>query len=69
MDAKLRKGADGARGDDTALLKKSVVTWMTQLFDAPNPPLDPEIKSNRGLNHDDTGRLLCPSEFDWQDLK
>jgi hypothetical protein len=64
----LRKGSDAARGDDTALLKKSVVNWMSQLFDPPNPPLDPETKVNRGLEHDDTGRLLCPCEFDWEDL-
>jgi hypothetical protein len=66
--SKLRKGTDGARGDDTGAMKKAIVSWMSQLFQASNPPLDPDVKSDRGLDHDDTGRLLCPSEYNWEDL-
>jgi hypothetical protein len=69
ITVKLRKGSDNARGDDTASLKKLVIPWISQLFGPPDPPLDPKVKSDRGLDHDSTGRLLCPSEFDWQDIR
>ncbi|KAJ6607099.1 hypothetical protein B0H10DRAFT_2195081 [Mycena sp. CBHHK59/15] len=29
---------------------------------------DPQERSNRGLQHDTAGRLLCPIEYDWEDL-
>jgi hypothetical protein len=67
--SKLRKGAEGARGDDTGNLKPAVVQWVAELFhsaDGPQPPtLEPTIKYDRGFVHYDTGHLLCPSEHDW----
>jgi hypothetical protein len=48
------------------MLKKAVVPWIVQLFGMHIPPLEQEIKSTRGFDHIDTGRLLCPSEFDWE---
>ncbi|KJA13449.1 hypothetical protein HYPSUDRAFT_151576, partial [Hypholoma sublateritium FD-334 SS-4] len=30
--------------------------------------LDPSCRKNRGIQHDVTGRLLCPAEFDWSDI-
>jgi len=37
------------------------------MFENPLPPLSPHIKSDRGFEHDITGRLLCPIDFDWDD--
>ncbi len=36
---------------------------------APNPPLNTKCRSDRGLENDITGRLLCPIEYDWEDEK
>ncbi|KAG6370798.1 hypothetical protein JVT61DRAFT_11005 [Boletus reticuloceps] len=61
----LRKGADGARGDDTANLKPEIVVWLTDLFHPVEPPLRTTTKDDRGLVHDVTGRLICPAEYNW----
>ncbi|KAH7908634.1 hypothetical protein BJ138DRAFT_1012408 [Hygrophoropsis aurantiaca] len=61
----LRKGADGARGDDTANLKAAVVTWANELFHPIAPPLNPGTKEDRGFVHDITGKLICPAEYNW----
>ncbi|KAF9239166.1 hypothetical protein BU15DRAFT_74857 [Melanogaster broomeanus] len=65
----LRKGADGARGDDASSMKQSVVTWLGSLYLPVDPPLSPTMKSDRGLDHDTTGRLLSPIEYDWDDME
>jgi hypothetical protein len=44
-----------------------VVSWIVGLFENPEPPLSPNIKTDRGFEHDLTGRLLCPIEYDWAD--
>ncbi|KAI6141161.1 hypothetical protein BKA82DRAFT_3977752 [Pisolithus tinctorius] len=61
----LQKGADGARGDDTANLKQDIVSWLTDLFHPIEPPLRTTTKDERGFVHDVTGKLICPAEFDW----
>ncbi|EGO18993.1 hypothetical protein SERLADRAFT_443536 [Serpula lacrymans var. lacrymans S7.9] len=62
----LRKGSDGARGDDAGNMKPAAVQWLSELFPASSTtPLDPLDKSWRGFSHDLTGSLLCPSEYDW----
>ncbi|KAF8839843.1 hypothetical protein BDN67DRAFT_969490 [Paxillus ammoniavirescens] len=61
----LRKGADGARGDDTANLKQDVVLWLTDLFHPIEPPLRATTKDDRGFVHEVTGRLICPAEYNW----
>ncbi|KAF8836002.1 hypothetical protein BDN67DRAFT_911956 [Paxillus ammoniavirescens] len=61
----LRKGADGARGDDMANLKGAVVTWLAELFHPIDPPLNPSTEGGRGLVHDTTGKLICPAEYNW----
>ncbi|KAI6151179.1 hypothetical protein BKA82DRAFT_4013723 [Pisolithus tinctorius] len=61
----LRKGADGACGDDTANLKQDIVSWLTDLFHPIEPPLCTTTKDERGFVHDVTGKLICPAEFDW----
>lgn len=64
MLKKLRQGADGARGDDTSKLKSLVPDWVNRNL-KPDPPVDPEDKFCRGFTNDACGRLLCPSELDW----
>ncbi|KAG1796518.1 hypothetical protein EV424DRAFT_1333896 [Suillus variegatus] len=65
MLKKLRQGADSARGDDTSKLKSLVPDWVNREF-KPNPLVDREDKHCRGFVHDVCGRLLCPTELDWQ---
>jgi hypothetical protein len=69
MPFQLRKGAGGARGDDAANLKPVIVGWIVALFENPLPPLSPHIKSDRGFEHDITGRLLCPIDYNWSDAR
>ena len=58
----------GARGDDAANLKPAVVSWISCIFGANScAPLSPTSKLDRGFEHDDTGRLLCPIEYSWDD--
>jgi hypothetical protein len=65
---KLRKGSGGARGDDAANLKPAVVSWIAGILGTPIiVPLSPTSKLDRGFEHDDTGRLLCPMEYNWED--
>jgi hypothetical protein len=67
---KLRKGAAGARGDDAANLKPAIVSWLIDLYPDEKPaPLSPSNKTERGFEHDVTGRLLCPVDYDWQDQR
>ncbi|KAG2087907.1 uncharacterized protein F5147DRAFT_587901 [Suillus discolor] len=64
MLKKLRQGADSARGDDTSKLKSLVPDWVNCAF-KPNPPVDHEDKYSRGFVNDTCGKLLCPTELDW----
>ncbi|KAG1780464.1 hypothetical protein EV702DRAFT_1193939 [Suillus placidus] len=64
MLKKLRQGADGARGDDTSKLKTLIPDWINREW-KPDPPVDPEDKHCRGFTNDACGRLLCPTELDW----
>jgi hypothetical protein len=58
-----------ARGDDTGKLKSAVVEWVNDLYGPSDPPLRANSKDKRGLNGDHTGRLLCPGEYDWDDMR
>lgn len=62
---KLRKGASGARGDDTKSLKGAILDWITPKGQALNPPLARNVKVDRGFHHERTGALLCPTDLDW----
>ncbi|KAG1789970.1 uncharacterized protein HD556DRAFT_1242993 [Suillus plorans] len=66
MLKKLRHGADSARGDDTSKLKTLIPDWVNREW-RPDPPVDLEDKHCRGFAHDTCGRLLCPTELDWND--
>jgi hypothetical protein len=46
-------------------MKPAVVSWITALLENPIVPLLPNNKTERGFEHDLTGRLLCPIEHDW----
>ncbi|KAG2753872.1 hypothetical protein P692DRAFT_201705103 [Suillus brevipes Sb2] len=61
---RLRQGADAARGDDTSKLKTLVSEWVNREF-KPDYPVDPDDKHSRGFTNDACGKLLCPSELDW----
>ncbi|KAG1855855.1 hypothetical protein C8R48DRAFT_608627, partial [Suillus tomentosus] len=64
----LNKGADGARADDMTRLKVTVASWLMQLTPSPSPVIHGQDKLGRGLNNDATGRLICPVDYDWNDL-
>ena len=68
MFLKLRKGGDGAWGDDANSLKLAVVNWLNEASPRPEPLLSATDKSGRGFYHDATGRLLCPVDYDWLDV-
>ncbi|KIK82396.1 hypothetical protein PAXRUDRAFT_832234 [Paxillus rubicundulus Ve08.2h10] len=63
----LNQGADGARGDDASMLKVTVATWLMEQTPCPEPAIHSRDKASRGFNHDVTGRLLCPVDYDWED--
>ncbi|TEB33309.1 hypothetical protein FA13DRAFT_1627468, partial [Coprinellus micaceus] len=65
----ITKGMGSARSDDTKSLKAAVVDWITPLNEVLSPPLQRNIKSDRGYLHPRTGELLCPVNFDWNDPK
>jgi hypothetical protein len=61
----IRKGASGARADDTKGLKSAVLEWITPKGQALTPPLSRNSKVDRGFHHEITGALLCPTDLDW----
>ena len=64
----LKKGTDGAHGDDANTLKSSVTNWLNERQPSPFPLLLVEDKHDQGFNHDLTGSLLCPADFNWLDV-
>lgn len=64
----LIRGANDARGDDINTIKKAVANFLNKCSDT-QPPLQADDRSTRGLQHDTTGRLLCPIEYDWDDIE
>ncbi|KAF8872004.1 hypothetical protein BD779DRAFT_1453336 [Infundibulicybe gibba] len=63
----LQRGASDARSKDTFTMKAVVANWLNMSTPVPNPILDPTCRLNRGIQHNTTGRLLCPIDFDWDD--
>ncbi|KAG1738456.1 hypothetical protein EDD22DRAFT_982306 [Suillus occidentalis] len=61
------KGAAGAQGDDTKMLKSAVLDWIAPKGAAIQPPLHRNLKIDRVFNHELTGSLLCPAGLDWSD--
>ncbi|KAF7348818.1 hypothetical protein MVEN_01401800 [Mycena venus] len=63
----LRSGSRNARSDDTKNVREAIVPWLVAALPELSPTLDLDSRENRGIYHDDLGRLLCPVEFDWND--
>ncbi|KIM63114.1 hypothetical protein SCLCIDRAFT_83824, partial [Scleroderma citrinum Foug A] len=64
----LKKGGDGAWGDDANSLKISVANWLNEASPCPEPLLSTTDKSGRGFYHNATSQLLCPVDYDWFDV-
>ncbi|KAH6909500.1 hypothetical protein BKA70DRAFT_1102424 [Coprinopsis sp. MPI-PUGE-AT-0042] len=65
----ITKGASSARSDDTKSLKSVIIDWITPPHGALIPPLQRNIKTDRGFYHPRTGEFLCPVNLDWNDAK
>ncbi|KAH6867767.1 hypothetical protein BKA70DRAFT_1132631, partial [Coprinopsis sp. MPI-PUGE-AT-0042] len=63
----LSKGSANAHADDTRALKSAVIDWITPPGGVLVPPLQRNIKTDRGFHHNRTGQLLCPATLDWTD--
>ncbi|KAH6868958.1 hypothetical protein BKA70DRAFT_1452313 [Coprinopsis sp. MPI-PUGE-AT-0042] len=64
----ITKGSSNARSNDTRALKSAVVDWITLCGGVLVPPLQHNIKTDRGFHHYRTGELLCPVTMNWDDL-
>ena len=64
--SKLQKGANDARSDDIRRVKEELGGWLNLDF-SPVVPFTTKSRSDRGLQNDTTGRLLCPIEHNWDD--
>ncbi|KAG2064843.1 hypothetical protein BDR04DRAFT_1122268 [Suillus decipiens] len=62
----LKRGADAVQGDDTSTLKDLITTWINQDFH-PSSVLRSDDKHAHSFVHNICGKLLCPSEWDWDD--
>ncbi|KAG8732737.1 hypothetical protein FRC10_000740 [Ceratobasidium sp. 414] len=58
--SRLDDGKSAARTEDNHTLKHALPKWMNW-----NPPLRPNSKSDRGLNHLGCARHLAPISVDW----
>ncbi|TEB39957.1 hypothetical protein FA13DRAFT_1618760 [Coprinellus micaceus] len=65
----IMKGISTARSDDTKSLKSAVVDWITPPKEILYPPIQRNVKADRGFHHSRTGELLCPVNLDWNDEK
>jgi hypothetical protein len=64
----LQAGAGDARSDDTSRLKIAVAEWIN-MRDESGEQLSSHGKEERGIGHDITGRLICPIDYNWDDLE
>ncbi|OBZ77788.1 hypothetical protein A0H81_02017 [Grifola frondosa] len=69
MALQIQRGAGNARSDDTKSLKGAILDWICIPGEAFNPPLNRNVKTTRGYQHDITGALLCPAGLKWEDPK
>ena len=49
-------------------IRTCIADWLNQANPHASPLLDPSCCRNRGIAHDSMGQLLCPAEFDWDNL-
>ncbi|KAJ3792101.1 hypothetical protein GGU11DRAFT_750529, partial [Lentinula aff. detonsa] len=62
----LESGANAVRSEDIHNSAAELADWLNQR--SPQPLIDRHSRLGRGFRHDLTGRLLCPIDFDWDDL-
>ncbi|KAH6904935.1 hypothetical protein BKA70DRAFT_1373300 [Coprinopsis sp. MPI-PUGE-AT-0042] len=62
----ITRGASNARSDDTRTLKSAVIDWITPPDTVLRPPLQRNVKTDRGFHHSRTGELLCPATMNWK---
>ena len=62
----LQRGANDARSEDFNRIRCYFANWMNQSNPPPSPLFHVDDRSNRGLEHDVTGELLCPIHLDWK---
>ena len=65
----IQKGINGARADDTKGLKTAIIDWIVPNGEVLTPSLRRNQKYDRGFNHDRTGALLCPAQYDYKKLE
>ena len=65
----ITKGASGSRSDDTKSLKSAIIDMITPKDGVLSPPLQKNVKTDRGFYHPRTGELLCPVNYNWNDPK
>ncbi|KAG8212833.1 hypothetical protein J3R82DRAFT_11133 [Butyriboletus roseoflavus] len=44
-----------------------MVAWLMEQTPCPEPVIQSRDKASHGFNHDVTGRLLCPVDYNWED--
>lgn len=69
MSQQITKGSSQARSDDTKSLKSVIVDWIKPTNGELAPPIQRNVKTDRGFHHPRTGELLCPVNLDWKDPK
>lgn len=50
-------------------VKGALVDWVTPPNGVLRPPLVRNTKNGRGFHHEETGKYLCPTDYDWTDVK
>ncbi|KAJ3504855.1 hypothetical protein NMY22_g17779 [Coprinellus aureogranulatus] len=63
----ITKGISSARSDDTKSIKVAIVDWITPTNQVLSPPIQRNVKTDRGFHHPRTGELLCPVNYNWSD--
>src|SRR5579863_3775001 len=74
INPKLQSGANDTHSDDTGRLKAVVAEWLNSCSkdDCPDVTsrwLSSKDKKNHGISNNVTGCLLCPIDYDWDDLE
>jgi len=64
----LQAGAGDACSDDTSHLKTAVAEWIN-MRDESGERLSSYGKEERGIGNDITGCLICPIDYNWDDLE
>ncbi|KAJ3565717.1 hypothetical protein NP233_g7458 [Leucocoprinus birnbaumii] len=62
-----KSGLNSARTDDNSRMKWEIALWVNDAFQ-PEERLSLNSRANRGLGHDDCGRLITPIEVNWDDF-